>query len=383
VDDAGQSLGMVVDEKGNLNKYASLENYQKEITKATPTLFKNSKNNTSEFTDVFIKTVLKTYYRGEGIKKPENSPTHLVTQNGIFPLDDSYFDEISKNSSITVKPSSSLINGENVDNSKTKSSELLRKFSTVVEETQPKQQSLESLLIPKKSINPMNVALDYISKNMDFDINVSLLPGFTPQDLNTVQYNYVKIAGKTVKIPVEKTGSLKETMSENAGLFVNDLLVEALTNNFVLNTLIKARLLDHEEVSVLQNNLLLESNDNFRIIFKNCLERVQKNPEMLLYAINKVNSHLYEKYERDYAMEYRNYHGKPKQRKERAKRTAARERLIRQGKVKKGSSKDVDHKRPLRNGGSNGINNLRLRDKSENRSDNGHRKGEKQSKDWK
>ncbi len=82
-------------------------------------------------------------------------------------------------------------------------------------------------------------------------------------------------------------------------------------------------------------------------------------------------------------MEYRNYHGKPKQRKERAKRTAARERLIRQGKVKKGSRKDVDHKTPLRNGGSNGINNLRLRDKSENRSDNGHRKGEKQSKDWK
>ena len=51
--------------------------------------------------------------------------------------------------------------------------------------------------------------------------------------------------------------------------------------------------------------------------------------------------------------------------------------------VKKGDGKDIDHKKPLRSGGSNGINNLRKRDKSNNRSDNGHHKGEKQSKDWK
>ncbi|NBO36652.1 HNH endonuclease [bacterium] len=82
-------------------------------------------------------------------------------------------------------------------------------------------------------------------------------------------------------------------------------------------------------------------------------------------------------------MEYRNYHGKPKQRKERAARTKAREQMIKKGKVRKGDGKDIDHKKPLRNGGSHGINNLRIRDRSENRSDNGHKKGEKQDKDWK
>ena len=92
---------------------------------------------------------------------------------------------------------------------------------------------------------------------------------------------------------------------------------------------------------------------------------------------------LLEKYKRNYKKEYRNYHGKPKQRKERAKRTKAREQMEKKGIVKKGDGKDIDHKTPLRSGGSNGINNLRVRNRSNNRADNGHKKGEKQSKDWK
>ena len=36
--------------------------------------------------------------------------------------------------------------------------------------------------------------------------------------------------------------------------------------------------------------------------------------------------------------------------------------------------KDVDHKQPLRNGGSNDDSNLRIRSRSANRSDNGQRK---------
>lgn len=36
--------------------------------------------------------------------------------------------------------------------------------------------------------------------------------------------------------------------------------------------------------------------------------------------------------------------------------------------------KDVDHKNPLRNGGSTGDSNLRIRSVSANRSDNGHKK---------
>ena len=47
---------------------------------------------------------------------------------------------------------------------------------------------------------------------------------------------------------------------------------------------------------------------------------------------------------RDYAAEYRKYHSKPKQKKNRASRNAARAKLLKSGKVKKGDGKDVTHK---------------------------------------
>jgi len=47
---------------------------------------------------------------------------------------------------------------------------------------------------------------------------------------------------------------------------------------------------------------------------------------------------------RDYAAEYRNYHSKPEQKKNRAARNAARAAMVKEGKVKKGDGKDVTHK---------------------------------------
>jgi hypothetical protein len=131
--------------------------------------------------------------------------------------------------------------------------------------------------------------------------------------------------------------------------------------------------------------LLEETEDiNYESILKRLYERVMvrvlENPEAMHNFMDMVD----EEYERDYKKEYKNYHGKAKQRKERAARTAARELMIKKGKVRKGDGKDIDHKKPLRNGGSKGINNLRVRNKSKNRSDNGHKEGEKQNKgSWK
>ena len=71
---------------------------------------------------------------------------------------------------------------------------------------------------------------------------------------------------------------------------------------------------------------------------------------------------------RDYKQEYANYHSKPEQKKNRAKRNAARATLAAQGRVVKGDGKDVDHKRPLSKGGSNKVSNLRVVMKSSNRS---------------
>lgn len=69
---------------------------------------------------------------------------------------------------------------------------------------------------------------------------------------------------------------------------------------------------------------------------------------------------------RDYKKEYANYQGKPEQIKRRASRNAARRLLEKEGKVRKGDGKDVNH----RNGNptSNKRSNLQVQTKSANRS---------------
>ena len=58
---------------------------------------------------------------------------------------------------------------------------------------------------------------------------------------------------------------------------------------------------------------------------------------------------------RDYKKEYREYHGTPAQKKARASRNAARAMLEKEGAVRKGDGKEVDHKNssPLDNRRSN------------------------------
>ena len=58
---------------------------------------------------------------------------------------------------------------------------------------------------------------------------------------------------------------------------------------------------------------------------------------------------------RNYRSEYANYHSKPKQKKDRAGRNAARNTLKSKGKVSKGDRKDVHHRdgNPRNNSRSN------------------------------
>jgi hypothetical protein len=79
--------------------------------------------------------------------------------------------------------------------------------------------------------------------------------------------------------------------------------------------------------------------------------------------------------DRDYRHEYDSYHGKPEQIKKRAQRNAARREAEKEGRVRKGDGKDVDHaKTPLRKGGTNAKSNLRVTSASNNR---GWRAGKK------
>ena len=71
----------------------------------------------------------------------------------------------------------------------------------------------------------------------------------------------------------------------------------------------------------------------------------------------------------------RAYNGTEEQKKKRAARNKARRQAIAKGKVSKGDGKDIDHKKPLRKGGSTAESNTRVRSKTANRADNGSKKG--------
>ena len=69
---------------------------------------------------------------------------------------------------------------------------------------------------------------------------------------------------------------------------------------------------------------------------------------------------------RDYKKEYREYHSKPKKKKRRAGRNAARRIMELVGRVKKGDGKDVHHKDG--NTKNNSRKNLKVESASKNRS---------------
>jgi len=75
---------------------------------------------------------------------------------------------------------------------------------------------------------------------------------------------------------------------------------------------------------------------------------------------------------RNYAKEYRTYHSKPKQKKRRAHRNAARALMTASGAVRKGDGKDVHHRD--RNPANNAKKNLGVSTKKANR---GWRRGKR------
>lgn len=78
----------------------------------------------------------------------------------------------------------------------------------------------------------------------------------------------------------------------------------------------------------------------------------------------------------------RKYNSKPAQKKRRAQRNTARRRMEKEGKVRKGDGKDVDHKSKGSTNGSlsNSKKNLRVKDRKTNRADNRGTGGRKPNK---
>jgi hypothetical protein len=388
-DDQGNDLGPIIDENGNLNPAATYENYVEGMNSLAKDGLKTLKSDKQAINQIISADVLKTFLRGDQAVQPEMAPTHVITMNGVFQLSDDYISEISKYAVLDIKPAKDVMNTNNIQNYNPSAAGKMKSFATIIEQNEKvKMPSLKELMISKSEINPFQILAGAIVNQNDFNFNASLLPGFKPGDLNTVEYNYVTIGKKTIKIPVitNDQASIQQMMVGEAYEFANDIIVESLTNNFVLSSMIRSQLINEVEATVLFDGpiSLLESADaaliNMKTIVENVTQRLLEEPVLLNLFVNIL---LDEETKRNYAKEYRNYQGSREQKKKRAARTRARYWMEKKGVVKKGDGKDIDHKRPLRSNGSNGINNLRVRSRSTNRADNGHKKGEKQKKDWK
>ena len=70
---------------------------------------------------------------------------------------------------------------------------------------------------------------------------------------------------------------------------------------------------------------------------------------------------------RNFRAEYDSFHGKPEQIKMRAARNKARAEAVKDGRIEEGSSKEIDHVKPLSKGGSNAKSNTRVTTREANR----------------
>lgn len=122
------------------------------------------------------------------------------------------------------------------------------------------------------------------------------------------------------------------------------------------------------------------ANKMLKLFILECMKKLKEMDKMpqpeeeMDYSDDQLADEVDVSEERDYRKEYDNYHKKPEQRRNNDKRKQARRNMTYAGKVSKGDGKDVDHTNPLRSGGSNEDSNLRVRDRSKNRSDNGQGK---------
>jgi hypothetical protein len=70
---------------------------------------------------------------------------------------------------------------------------------------------------------------------------------------------------------------------------------------------------------------------------------------------------------RNYAQEYKDFHGKPEQVANRGERVKARRIMEKSGQAAKGDGMDVDHIKPLKSGGTSAKGNLRMQSVAKNR----------------
>lgn len=374
---SGQNLGPMILPTGELNPAISYKKFEENMDRTVQKFISLEKSKKGPFMRSLAQTAITNYMRGDGAVDPESAPSHLVTGNGIFPMSDDYFSSIASSAVVNVE--------KNNTNFSSKKKDDISKFKVVIEQKQqvaedPYAQMREyiySMMLPTPQ-SPQEALMGTISKNYNFDLNASLLPGVKPKDIRGVQYNTVRVHGKSFKIPVARDQELVAMDVEEGYISANSLLSESLENDDVLRVIFEKKLINFKQAQA----IVFARENGIESVFPILSEMINEmakfidsDPQILSECFDILNEGK-KKRKRDYKREYKLFHGKPSQIKKRSKRVQARREYEKKGLVHKGDGKDIDHVKPLRDGGGNGKGNLRIRNKSANRSDNGKYKGQ-------
>ena len=378
----GENLGAMVLPSGELNPAISFKKFEDSMDRILDKFISQEKTNKAPFMRGLVQNTLANFVRGDGVVEPDAAPSHLVTSSGIFPLSNEYLASVANNSDIMVTKNNKVFGGKKDE---------ISRYRTVIEQVEPavdpmaqqqmdpyfeQRQTLQAALLPIPG-TPIDAFATMLTKNYNFDMNVSMLPGVEPKDIHGVEYNYINVHGKKFKIPVQRDQELLAASFDESYAAANDLLLESLENDDVLRALYETDIIDFdgaENIVSARYGGLNECRDILISVMESMAQEIYEKPWLL--AVCQKNLIEAKERKRNYKREYKLFHGKPSQIKKRAKRVTARRKMEEQGKVHKGDGKDVDHKHPLRKGGGNGKGNLRVRDRGENRSDNGKYKGQ-------
>jgi hypothetical protein len=305
----------------------------------------------SEFEKLLKILLTRHHLYGSNIIDPRSNATHLLTDNGLFEVSEGLLEVLSKNAFLQIKLKKKFKSTSGRKDTKSFLPKNIEKYKTIVEQVKEKmgkkgsrEQILES--IP-------TIILNSILNLVDFEFDLTINPGekITSTKRKNDQYNTILIKDKQIKIPVtfDRGDMMTNTIKEDIDYACNVLLENKSINETMAIKIKKSNNLNGipKEIMMLIASIINDTNCSRRESIVEKLEGYEKK-------YSKKTSH------------------------HRSNRNKARRAAEKKWGAAAIKGKDVDHKdgNPMNNSPSN----LRLRSKGENRSDNGHHKGEPHKK---
>jgi len=228
----------IIDQNGMIYEQAKLSNFMNLIKTYTDQIGmdKNLFYNTFFFQNM-INLLTRYFIAGINTMDPRANATHLLTDSGLFLINDQLIGEFARKAEVKLTPKKTPTG----KGRRTKGSKLSKNFEnlkTIVEEVKDEMQTQkidESMIV----INTMDllqnidtIVYQQIMENFDVDINISLNPGneASSSEKKQNEYNIVKIKNKEVKIPVvmDKGDMSTKTIKESRERLEN-IILEKLT----------------------------------------------------------------------------------------------------------------------------------------------------------